>query len=488
MFNFQPKQTAVEDNFMTKDEVRQAIANVTDKSAALDKLVQGGFILEGYNDTPSAVTTPPAPQEMGMASKVGQFGKNISAGIASGASQAVGGTLGILGDFLSAPFSEDVSLGGIFTGKNKGGLGQLARDETARQQQAGAESFGANTESLGYKSGKIGTGLALSVATPGGVMGLAGKGAGLATRAGLGAVQGGIETGKFLGLTEGRLGTPTELATGAAFGAALPIAGAGIKAGARYGADLLGKSTGAGGDAIRNAFKYAGNPDFVKALRGEITDTEILANANQALQSIRQNRNAVYGKGYEKFLQKSNEIGEQNIDDITASFLEKVKGLGVKVKDDVLDFSKSKIANSGDEKLLTETLADLRKFSKSTPEELDILKQRIYDRFVVEKPIGTTTASEGIAKLVSGEIKNKLVNMIPEYKVMSKTYEEATGAIAEISKTLSLGKPNAAMTAMTRLAQTMKDNLSYRGEALKLLEELSGVNLTAQLAGAALAP
>ena len=187
-------------------------------------------------------------------------------------------------------------------------------------------------------------------------------------------------------------------------------------------------------------------------------------------------------------MQKSKEIGEQNIDDITQSFLEKVKGLGVKVKGDVLDFSKSKIANSGDEKLLTETLADLRKFSKSTPEELDILKQRIYDRFVVEKPIGTTTASEGIAKLVSGEIKNKLVNMIPEYKAMSKSYEEATGAIAEISKTLSLGKPNAAMTAMTRLAQTMKDNLSYRGEALKLLEDLSGVNLTAQLAGAALAP
>ena len=74
----------------------------------------------------------------------------------------------------------------------------------------------------------MGTGLALSVATPGGVLGMAGKGAGLATRAGLGAVQGGIETGKFLGLTEGRLGTGGELATGAAFGAALPVAGAGL--------------------------------------------------------------------------------------------------------------------------------------------------------------------------------------------------------------------------------------------------------------------
>lgn len=78
--------------------------------------------------------------------------------------------------------------------------------------------------------------------------------------------------------------------------------------------------------------------------------------------------------------------------------------------------------------------------------------------------------------------------MIPEYKALSKSYEEAVGAIDEISKTLSLGKPNSAMTAMTRLAQTMKDNLSYRGEALKLLEDLSGVNLTAQLAGSALSP
>lgn len=57
---------------------------------------------------------------------------------------------------------------------------------------------------------------------------MAGKGAGLATRAGLGAVQGGIETGKFLGLTEGRLGTGGELATGAAFGAAIPVLGAGL--------------------------------------------------------------------------------------------------------------------------------------------------------------------------------------------------------------------------------------------------------------------
>lgn len=51
-----------------------------------------------------------------------------------------------------------------------GGLGQIAREETARQQAAGAKAFGAETESMGYKGGKFGTGLGLAIATPGGVL------------------------------------------------------------------------------------------------------------------------------------------------------------------------------------------------------------------------------------------------------------------------------------------------------------------------------
>jgi hypothetical protein len=45
MFDFQPKQTA-QDNFLTKEEVRQALANVPDKMAGLQKLLDGGFKLE----------------------------------------------------------------------------------------------------------------------------------------------------------------------------------------------------------------------------------------------------------------------------------------------------------------------------------------------------------------------------------------------------------------------------------------------------------
>lgn len=58
MFDFQPKQ-ATQDNFMTKDEVRQALANVPDKMAGLQKLIDGGFKLEGYEEMKAPA---PAPQ------------------------------------------------------------------------------------------------------------------------------------------------------------------------------------------------------------------------------------------------------------------------------------------------------------------------------------------------------------------------------------------------------------------------------------------
>ena len=55
---------------MTRDEVRQALANVSDKQEGLKRLVSGGFILEGYNDTPKVAQTQPAPQESGIMSNI----------------------------------------------------------------------------------------------------------------------------------------------------------------------------------------------------------------------------------------------------------------------------------------------------------------------------------------------------------------------------------------------------------------------------------
>ncbi len=46
MFNFEPKQTSVDDKNLSREEVKNALANVTDKKAGLQKLLDAGFILE----------------------------------------------------------------------------------------------------------------------------------------------------------------------------------------------------------------------------------------------------------------------------------------------------------------------------------------------------------------------------------------------------------------------------------------------------------
>lgn len=67
MFSFEPKQTAVEDNFLSKDEVRQALANVPDKMEGLKKLLDSGFKLEGYEEMKAQAQAPvQAPVEQGF--------------------------------------------------------------------------------------------------------------------------------------------------------------------------------------------------------------------------------------------------------------------------------------------------------------------------------------------------------------------------------------------------------------------------------------
>lgn len=63
MFSFdQPKQE--EDKYLSKEEVRQALANTADKKTALKRLVDSGFTIEGLNDTQS-IQTPQIQQNNG---------------------------------------------------------------------------------------------------------------------------------------------------------------------------------------------------------------------------------------------------------------------------------------------------------------------------------------------------------------------------------------------------------------------------------------
>lgn len=90
MFSFsQPQPT--EDKTITSDEAKNLFTGKPpeQRKQIYEKLKGSGYTFE---DEVTQTTAQSAPQESGF----GQGVQNISAGIASGASQAVGGTLGIL--------------------------------------------------------------------------------------------------------------------------------------------------------------------------------------------------------------------------------------------------------------------------------------------------------------------------------------------------------------------------------------------------------
>lgn len=82
---------------------------------------------------------------------------------------------------------------------------------------------------------------------------------------------------------------------------------------------------------------------------------------------------------------------------------------------------------------------------------------------------------------MSNSVKSKIEKAVPEYAEMTKAYQNITNEIKEIEKILALGDKSSRMTAITRLNQSMRDNLSMRKEVVEKLEELAGIDLKAGL-------
>jgi hypothetical protein len=145
----------------------------------------------------------------------------------------------------------------------------------------------------------------------------------------------------------------------------------------------LGKTTGAGAEAIRTAFKKGGSSDFAKALSGQIDDQEILNKANDALEAIKQDRATVYGDDFKKLQANKSNLG---MDEIQNSFLDNLDESGVSVeisKDGLkLNFDNSTITQNASKKQISEMFDDIIMWTDDTPEGLDVLKQRVQDRFL----------------------------------------------------------------------------------------------------------
>lgn len=284
---------------------------------------------------------------------------------------------------------------------------------------------------------------------------------------------------------------------GAAIGAVPSAVSSGAKAlssGLRRG---LGMTTGAGEEAIGQAFQAGktGNQAFVQNLKGEVPTVEILDEAKQALSNIRANRMAGYKEGIKTTMPSQEIIAGKalptpmkrlDFEPITSKLDETIQSLKVETP----TTSKFKIGKEELSKVkeLESIVGEWKKDSTlHTAEGLDALKQRL-DALYPESPM-QRQAQRAITS-VRNAVKDTIVSQDKNYAKTMKAYEESLTMEREIERALSLGDKASADTAIRKLQSLTRNNantnFSYRKELADALKTEGGVDLMPALSGQAL--
>lgn len=255
-----------------------------------------------------------------------------------------------------------------------------------------------------------------------------------------------------------------------------------LKAGKSVAASVIGKTTWAGSEAVAQAFRSWGKKTFADALRGNIADEDILLAARRGLETVKENRRALYGdENYQKLISNKTKL---DINPMREDLIKKLDEFKVQIDGDgALDFSKSTITQGNSQRQIQWIFDDVMTWQDKTPEGMDILKQRVQDRWIGWEG---TAKGDVFSTALGNKIKDRIVAEVPEYKIMTESYQKFSNEIRDIEKVLRIGDEKNKMTAITRLNQALKDNLSFRKEAVELLEQAAGIDLKSSLAGAAL--
>lgn len=413
---------------------------------------------------------------------------NVAAGLVRGA--------GSIGATLLAP--RDALEG--FIARSMGAPSLAPRDRREGMDTA-LTTMGAETDSIGYKGGKLasevlgtagaGGGAAnlisnvaprVATAIPGVIQamrtgGLSANGAGLGARTVGAATSGAIAAG---------LVNPDDALTGALIGGALPggvkVAGTAgnllRKGAAGLTKNTLGLFSGVGGEAVGTAYQAGktGGTNFLDNMRGNVPYTDVLDDAKSALTKMRIDRGIEYRQGMAGVTADKTVIDFAPIDKAVSS----LKSMG-NYKGQVIN---KNAAGAVDE------IADLVNQWKSldpvefhTPEGLDALKQAISD---IRDTTQFGTAARRAADTAYNAVKSEITTQAPTYAKVMKNYSEATETLAEIERALSLGKKAAADTSMRKLQSLMRNNVNTNyGNRLGLAKTLesNGASILPAVAG-----
>lgn len=393
--------------------------------------------------------------------------------------------------------------------------------DSNRQRRAAMDSalstMGAETDSFGYGAGKLG-GEILGTAGAGGAiangtrMGLAmaGKAAPAALEPILAAIaSGGFSTGSKVapgllpilkdqgvralggavsGGASAGLVNPSDAGMGAAIGGALPsvvkVAGEAGKLTGRalstVAKNTLGMTTGAGGETFSTAYRAGkeGGTSFLDNMRGNVPMTDVLDSAKDALTKMRIDRGNQYRSGMVDIASDKSVINFAPIDNAVNS-LQKMGSFKGQV------INKNAAGTVDEISGLVNQWKSLNPAEYHTPEGLDALKKAIGD---IRDATQFGTPGRKAADTAYNAVKSQIDMQAPTYAKVMKDYSQASDALSEIERSLSLGNKAAADTSMRKLQSLMRNNVNTNyGNRLNLAKTLEdkGADILPAVAGQA---
>lgn len=318
-------------------------------------------------------------------------------------------------------------------------------------------------------------GVLADFATLAGVVGLAAKGVGLASKAAnLGrTAQIAGNVAKVAG-TVGEATDPVRLATKGMSAAASPISGA-IKTATT---ELLGKTTGVGSKAMARALEE-NSPELRSAMRGGLTETDLVNNFKGAMQNVKDARSDAYRQKLAQ-LPMTGPGTSLDISPIRNNLKFQLKKFNiVEMKNGDLDFSRSTIRDAAAQNEVRGIYKDITGWGKKagdrTPAMVDVLKRRLDD---VYSPSST---ARSIVQSAKDSARNVLNKGVPGYQEMTAEYAKASQFLDSLSD-LSLESKNPG-TAVRKLTTLLNQNNGYRQMLAEKLSAYTPHDLEGQLAG-----
>jgi hypothetical protein len=287
------------------------------------------------------------------------------------------------------------------------------------------------------------------------------------------------------------------VATGTAIGTAIPVVGRGIQATGGAIRRGLGLTTGAGEESIAQALRAGreGNQAFLQNIRGEVSASDVLDQAKDALANMRATRSQAYRTGIQSTMPSAEIVAGKPLPKAPPKldFLPISQSL-----DDVVESLKVKTPTGSQFKIGSDELRKVEELqgivntwkkdpALHTAEGLDALKQRL-DALYPDSPMQKQV--QRVVSAVRNTVKDTIVAQDKNYAKTMKAYEESLSLEREIERALSLNNRSAADTAIRKLQSLTRNNANtnygYRMELAKALQNQGGQDLMPALAGQAL--